>query len=437
MRRILLIAKRDYLAAVRSRAFIIGLVVFPIVFGGGSVLANLMRGKSGGKSHTIAILDHTGKAGPDMIQAAREINQDVRFDKTTGLEVNPLYEFKSIAPDPEHAQAQLLALSDQLRRDELFAVIDVPAEALHPPLKKPSPIGYYANGGGIDATRGWIDDAVNNGLQRTRLTEAGIPGSRDRDILAAVPMQTMKLITRDPKTGAISQPGKRGAAESFFLPFALAILLAMIVMISIGPVLSSVAEDKLQRVFEMLLGAATPFELMGGKVLAAVGQSLTSSIFYIIGGLLVLQGMALFGLAPLGLIPWFFVYLIAEVTMLCAMGCALGAACGSPRDAQQLAMLVFAPIFVPLMLMGPIMMQPNGPLATGLSLFPPSTPVVMLLRQSMPGGVPAWQPWVGLFGMIVMTPLLTWAAARIFRIAILVQGQRPSFGQLVRWAAEG
>jgi ABC-2 type transport system permease protein len=76
-------------------------------------------------------------------------------------------------------------------------------------------------------------------------------------------------------------------------------------------------------------------------------------------------------------------------------------------------------------------------MATAVSLFPLFTPIAMLLRQSLPGGVPAWQPWVGLAGILIVVPLLTWAAARIFRIAILFQGQRPNAAQLLRWAIRG
>ena len=123
--------------------------------------------------------------------------------------------------------------------------------------------------------------------------------------------------------------------------------------------------------------------------------------------------------------------------MLCALGTALGATCGSPQDAQHLAMPLLAPVIIPVFLLGPVIQQPNGPMATALSLFPLFTPILMMLRQSLPGGVPAWQPWVGLAGILIITPLLTLAAARIFRIAILFQGQRPNAAKMLRWAARG
>jgi ABC-2 type transport system permease protein len=187
----------------------------------------------------------------------------------------------------------------------------------------------------------------------------------------------------------------------------------------------------------MLLGLATPMELMAARVLAALGRSLTSSAFYIVGALLVLEGMAMMGSVPLYLLPWFFAYLVADVIMLSSFAAALGAACNSPQDAQNLAVVLVAPIMIPFFVMMPVMTAPNGAMATVMSLFPPFTPVVMLLRQCMPTGVPAWQPWVGLVGVLVWTVGGTWVAARIFRVGILMQGQPPKLSEMVRWAWAG
>ena len=435
MRRILRIARRDYLAVVRTKAFIIGLIVFPVLFGGGGIAAALLRNKGGDTDRRIVVLDRTAVAGTAVAAALRQKNQDELTDKNAGLQVTPQYEFEAVAADSAHPEQQRLELSDQVRRGTLHAFIEIPPEALHPDGGPPPAIGYYTRNGADPALR-WLAEGVNTGLRRTLLAELGIPEEKARDIAGTAPVESMALIVRDPQSGNVTQPRKRSPLETA-VPIVMVVLLFMIVMVSVAPVLSAVADDKQQRVFEMLLGTATPFDLMGGKVLAAVGVSLTSSIFYMIGGLLALEAMAAFGLAPLGLIPWFFVYLVAEVTMLCAMGTALGATCGSPQDAQHLAMPLLLPVLVPVFLMGPILQQPNGPMATAVSLFPLFTPLTMLLRQSLPGGVPAWQPWVGLAGVLIVMPLLTWAAARIFRIAILFQGQRPNAAELVRWAMRG
>ena len=114
--------------------------------------------------------------------------------------------------------------------------------------------------------------------------------------------------------------------------------------------------------------------------------------------------------------------------VLSALGMALGAACSSPHDAQQLGVATSGPGADSACSCSlPIVQQPNGTIAVVLSLFPPFTPILMMLRQAMPGGVPAWQPWVGLVGVVLWTLAIAWAAARIFRVVILMQGKLPKF----------
>jgi ABC-2 type transport system permease protein len=247
----------------------------------------------------------------------------------------------------------------------------------------------------------------------------------------------MSLLTRDANTGAVHPARKKDELQEFTGPFGMVMMLTMIVMVGTAPMLSAVTEDKNQRIFEMLLGLATPFELMSARVLAALGRALTSAAFYIAGAVLVLQGMSMIGLARFDLMPWFFVYLIAHVVMLCSFAAALGAACNSPQDAQNLAVLLVAPIMVPYFMLMPVMQSPNGALATALSLIPPFTPPLMVLRQSLPAGVAWWQPWAGLVGMVVWTIGATWIAARIFRVCILMQGQSPKIKDLARLAISG
>ncbi len=190
-------------------------------------------------------------------------------------------------------------------------------------------MAFYTDTGNMNAAQGWLIDAIVTGLRRARLARYGVDQSHFDDVFRAVPIESRSLVSRDEKTGAVRAGRKSSGAESA-VPIILMILMVMMTMLGAASMLGVVAEDKLQRVFEMLLASVTPFELMAGKVLASVGVSLTSSIFYILGGLLVMQAMALFGMARLELLPWFFVYIICQVTMLSAMGAALGSACSTP-----------------------------------------------------------------------------------------------------------
>jgi ABC-2 type transport system permease protein len=440
--RILLIARRDYLATIRTKAFIIGLVVAPILFGGGFLGVALMQSKPDIKERRIAIIDSTGVVAPAVIQAAQEQNAKDLFDKTTHRQVQPRYVFETLPPaaDPK---LQRLALSERVRHEQLFAFIEIgPAVLQAAPQtaddSKAGPVSTYSNAGGFDEASRWLSSSVNEGIRRVRLAQLGVDQSRLGGVLAGVKVDRFGLVSRDPKTGEIREASKKNEVAEFAVPFGIMFLLAMIVMVGCSPMLSAVTEDKAQRIVEMLLGLATPFELMMGKVLGALGTSLTSSAFYIIGGTLALSGMGLSGVVPFAVFPWFYVYLIADVVFLCSFAAALGAGCSSPQEAQQLAILLLAPVMIPIFLLTFVMQQPNGAISTAMSLFPPFTPMLMLLRQAMPGGgVPAWQPWVGLVGVLAFTLVMVVAAARIFRVAILMQGKTPKMSEMVRWAVRG
>ncbi|HTS25701.1 MAG TPA: ABC transporter permease [Bryobacteraceae bacterium] len=444
MHKILLVARRDYLAAIRSRAFLFGLIIAPVLGGGSFLGVAIMKAKPDIQERRVAIVDRTGVAAEAVIEAAREKNEDDLIDKITGRQMTPRYVFETVASNQENPDAVRLSLSDRVRRRELFAFLEIGHDVLHPvkpagkdEIPESSRVDYYSNAGGIDESQSWISAAVNNGLRRARLAQLGVDRSVFSDVLGTTKIQTMSLMARDERTGGIQAARKKGEMEGFVVPFVFVMLLVMITLFAVGPVLGAVAEDKMQRVFEMLLASATPFQLIMGKVIAAVGLSLTSSAVYVVGGLFVLEGMAIMGLAPLWLLPWFVVYVTAEVMVLCALAAALGAACASPSEAQHLAMLLFAPVLIPMFLLTPIMQQPNGGLAVALSLFPPFTPVLMMMRQAMPGGIPTWQPIAGLVGTVAWTVVVAWAAARIFRIGILLQGKTPTLPEMMRWAVRG
>jgi ABC-2 type transport system permease protein len=444
MHRILLVAKRDYLATIKSKPFLFGLIVAPILFGSGFIGVAIMKAKPDIKERKIAILDRTGVTAKGIIETANEKNGDDMLDKLTGRQIAPRYALESVAPDESDPMAQRLALSDRVRQHDLYAYLEIGRDALHParagdPEKLPesSRVTYSSGEAGIDESRNWISGPVNDGLRRARLAELGVEAGKFGAVLAPANVQSMKLVVRDEKTGSIGQSQKRNELEGFIVPFVLMMMLAMIVLMSAGPMLGSVADDKQQRVFEMLLGSASPFELMAGKVAAGVALTLTSSIFYISGATLVLQALAMIGLAPFHLLPWFFLYLVADVMVMCSLAVAMGSACSSPNDAQHLALFVIGPGIVPLFFLAPVMQAPNGPFATTMSFIPPFTPLVMLLRQAMPGGVPFWQPWVGLLGVVAWTFAVSWTAARIFRIGVLMQGKTPNVVQLARWAFKG
>ena len=444
LHKILTIAKRDYVATVRTKAFVFGLVVAPMLFGGGSIAMSLFKGQPDLKDRHVGIIDRTGVVAGPLVSAAREKNDRELFDKITHQQIAPRYVFEAIAP-AANSKDQLLALSDRVRRKQLVAFLEIGKDALRPPKpagdsdEKTDPtarVSYYTNAGGIDEMRNWLNGPINDGVRLARLAQLGIDITRNKGLTASVPIEGLSLVERDEKTGEVHPARKRSEAE-VFVPFGVAMILVMIVMVGSAPMLQNVTQDKSQRIVETLLGAATPFELMTGKVLGSVGLSVTSSVLYVLAGTFAVNALGVAGLLPLSIILWFYVYLLADVVMLCAFAAALGACCSTPQDAQNLAIVLLMPCLIPMFMLVTVLRQPNGMLATVMSLIPPFTPILMLLRQAMPTGVPAWQPWVGLLGVLVFAAATVWAASRIFRVAILMQGKPPRLAEMLRWAMKG
>jgi ABC-2 type transport system permease protein len=432
MRKILLIAKRDYLAAVRTKAFVFGLIIAPVLFGSGFVAVGLMRARPDIADRRVVLLDHTAVAGPLIMDAVKRANQEKLSDKS-GRQVMPIYKLETLAPRPGEIEQQRLELSDQVRARKSFAFIEIGPEA----LTSSNGLSWYSNEGGSGEGRQWLSGVIGEAIVHYRLAQSGMDSARIGEALKRVSLDSMNLVQKDPRSGRIESAGRKNEVAAFLVPFLLAFLLFMVVMGSAAPMLPAIAEDKMQRVFEMLLASATSFELIAGKVVAAVAVSLTSSTVYILAALFALNALSMFGLAPLAMIPWFLAYLIAEVVILASIATALGAACGSPQAAQSLGIILFAPIIIPMMMLTPVLQRPDGAFATAVSLIPPFTPMLMLMRQALPAGVPAWQTMAGLGGVAIFALLTAWIAARIFRVALLVQGKPPSLPELIRWAIRG
>ncbi|MDX2431771.1 MAG: hypothetical protein QNK35_12615, partial [Bacteroides sp.] len=92
------------------------------------------------------------------------------------------------------------------------------------------------------------------------------------------------------------------------------------------------------------------------------------------------------------------------------------------------------PAIIPMFLMMPVIQDPGGTFATTMSLIPIFTPTLMVVRMATTVTIPMWQPIVGLIGVILFTWFTIWMGARVFRTAILIQGQKPTFTTLLKYA---
>jgi len=437
MNKTFIIAKREYRAAVRTKGFIISLVILPIFMGGGLAVFALLKDKIDLADKRLVVLDHTGMFGERLMTSAQNWNGKDIFNEK-GEKIAPAYSIEMLTPDTVDAVRQKLELSEKVRRKEIHAFIQIGADVLHPrPGEEQSCIYYFAENAAVDNSRNWFGNVINNLVRETRLTELGIGGDRVKDLFYWMPAEAMSLLSVDAKSGSVQQARRSSELQTIMVPYILVLLMFMMLMMSAVPLLSAVMEEKSERIAEVLLGSVTPSQFMWGKIIGSLGVSLTTSAIYIIGIVFTVKRMGLGDIIPYHILPWFFGYLLLNIIMVGSIMASLGAACNDSKDVQAIQFPAMLPIIIPLFFMMPVILNPVSPFATWASFFPLWTPMLMLMRQATSVTIPLWQPIVGLAGVILFTMLCIWAGGRVFRSAIIMQGKKPKPGTLLRYILKG
>jgi ABC-2 type transport system permease protein len=438
MRRALCIAQREYLASVKTKGFLIGLLIAPLLMFGSGIAMVFLRHEVDVSDKRVAVLDRSGRLADALAQTAASRNAAEVVDAQTGKKVKPAYLLDPVTPVADQLPAQRLALSERIRRGELHAFVEIGPEIVQPGTNPANArITYHAKAAALDDLRRWLESPINNELRRLRLAEAGIEEARVTNLFRWHGVEAMGLVAAHGDTGEVEQARRSSEIEAVAVPLVSVVLTFMMVMMGASPLLGTVMEEKGLRVTEVLLGCATPFEMMLGKLLGSVGVALTGAAFYLGATAFVLLQLGAFGFFPLGLVPWFLLYVALAILMVGALSAALGSTCNDAKDAQNLALPALLPVILPMFILGPVLKEPHSTFAVWTSFVPPFTPMLMLLRQSSPGGVPFWQPLVGLAGMLLFAWVAVFAAARVFRIGLLMQGKAPGLGTILRWAIRG
>jgi ABC-2 type transport system permease protein len=436
MRKMLKVARREYLAQVRTKGFVIGLLLAPVLMGGSSIVIVITRTRVDVRERHVVVIDHTGTVAPALEEAARQRNEQQIFDRE-GKQVRPAYRMEVVAPAPDTA-AQLLALSDRVRRRELQAFAEIGPAVIHPRLEpEQSYFRYYGQSATTDQVRDWLQSVVNTYLRRLRMSEAGLDLQAHPDVLDGLGAEPMGLVTVNAATGAIAEAQRTDEVRALIVPMIMMMMLFMMMMWGAMPQLNSVMEEKSQRIAEVILGSVRPFDFMMGKLIGGVGVSLTAATVYLVLAVVTLRHFGMGEGIPYHVIPWWFVFMVCAILMYGALLASLGAACNDMTEAQAIQFPAMIPFMIPMFLLLPVLEDPTGGFAVGVSLFPFFTPLLMVLRMTTPAGVPAWQAWTGLVGSVLFTVLLVWAGGRVFRVAILMQGTPPKLKNLVRWAIKG
>jgi ABC-2 type transport system permease protein len=449
MRKVLAITVREYKAAVQSKAFIISLVLMPVLWGGAIGLQRMLRKAEDQSTKKFAAVDRTpGRQLTKPIDALLDYYNRVEiYDSQTGEQERPKYELTWVEPSADDEDAvlrQRYELSQRVQAGEFEGFLDIGPAAIErrPRLggnQPPEPRRElrYQSGKPDGAFPRWAGRAVNEAIQQRRFAAQNVPRDVVLTIQQPVPLKTKGLTKRDPATGELRDASEESRLANILLPVALTVLMYLLILVGASPAMQGVVEEKQQRIAEVLLGSVTPFGLMLGKLLGVVAVAVTVGGVYLAGGYMALSRYGLTDALSPGLLAWFAAYLVLAVLMYASLFIAVGAAAGDIKETQALLMPVMLLVALPMMMLGAVVQDPNGPVATAMSFVPFATPMMMVARVAMPPGVAWWQPAVGVVLVLATTLACVWAAGRIFRVGLLMQGKGVKFADLARWVVRG
>lgn len=426
MRKVLVVALREYNAAVRTRAFLIGLLVMPLLMGGSVILQWALKDYRDTKPRKIVIVDRSpgGVLLDALTSAVESYNDNQTIDPESNQRIRPPFELETLGPPadrPDEVASFRKEQSSRVRRGQVTGFLEIGPETARLDLSEdPSRavVRYESNRPTDQEFVQLARSVLAVKVRQLRAREAGLDPARVEKVSRLVPIETRWEAT-------------------LVVPIVLMVLMYLLILTAATPLMQGVVEEKMQRIAEVLLGSVQPFQLMLGKLVGMTGVSLTMAAVYLSGAYWAAHSYGLADSAPWSLLVWFGVFQTLAALMYGALFIAVGAACTDMRETQNLLWPVMLLATFPMFVLGNVIREPNSAVVTGLSFFPFATPSLMIARQGMPPGVPWWQPAVGAAGMLVTTLICVWMAGRIFRVGILLMGKGAGLGEMARWVFRG
>ena len=420
MHEVMIIIRREFLERVRSRAFLLGTLLFPVFMVGIFLLPNL--GNRGSVHRSLVLVDN---APPPIGERFAALLTPVDSVANT-------YSIERASGDFDAMRASLNA---RVQAQEIDGYVVLPADII-----LTNTVTYRARNVGSQSVLRELTTAATEAVQEERLREAGL----DRADVAAL----VRRVTVD--DASITETGGegRGATATFFYAYILSFLIYFITAFYGMNVLRSVLEEKTSRIAEVMISSVKASDLMLGKIVGVGGAALFQVAIWT--GFIVLAvtrsdmleqrfGIPRAALAGLT-IPvtdgvLFLLYFILGFLLFAAVFAAVGAAMTSEQEAQPMQLPIMVPLFLPLLLSPQITGEPMSRLATVLGLIPLTAPIVMPMRIAS-AKVPFIQIAGSLVSLLVGLLLVAWLAGKIYRIGILSTGKRPSLPELMRWLRE-
>ncbi|WP_339918598.1 ABC transporter permease [uncultured Flavobacterium sp.] len=430
-----LIIKREFIAKVRNKSFIVMTFLSPLLFVGIAAFVGYLSSMKA-ETKRIAIHDESGL-----------------FVKEFIAQNNPKSEYKYL----DLSLIDSKFLKDSITNENYEGLLLIPNTANAADLE--NKIQFISNSSPSISFIEKVQDIVANKITKTNLVKANL------DTLAIRNAQSKVNISLAKASGEQSVKGLNEIKIAIGGGFGY--LIMMFIIIYGNMVMRSVIEEKTNRIIEIIISSVKPFQLMIGKIIgtslagilqffiwAVIGLSLmfAASVFFGVNvgptarvspelmdqaqhelsGTAQMYIKELWNLPIASILIGFVVYFIGGYFLYSSFYAAIGAAVDNQTDSQQFLL----PIIMPLMLsvyvgFFSVINDPHGTLAVVFSMIPLTSPIVMLMR--IPFGVPLWQIAISVTLLFATFFSVVWFAAKIYRVGILMYGKKPTWKELYKW----
>ncbi len=404
MNQILKIIKWEFMTRVRSKIFIITMILFPLFIIGMSVVPSMLMNRETEEIFVIGLIDEsqgTGDVFTDLVnrdhQTARGESQYI-VQKFTVL---------------DSAKAALV-------RKDIHAVIVLPDSVVEG--KRPE---YYALSLGNFKIQQAMRYSLHNAVMRERFGRENIDPELVEELTARVRFDAYEV-------GKSGETSEGNELVSFMIPFASMFILFMSIFINGQLLLRSVMEERTSRVVEILLSSANPTQIMTGKILGLGLLGLVQLGTYLAVGFGVLQYQNLgqsFGLSMGGIL---IVYFLLGYFLYAAIFATMGTLFNSEQEAQQSTSIISIVAVIPMMLSSYFITNPSATVTKVISFIPMFTPFMIPLRMGT-GFIETWEIVLSTVILLVTVIFMFRVAGKIFRTTLLMYGKRITLPEIWRW----
>lgn len=409
LRNTFVIARRELLERVKSKWFLIGTIVGPIAMVAMIVVPALIA-RASVEGARVEIIDKTNVVAPSLVVGLQ------------ALSWKPVV----VPPEtPEHVELE------RIRDNHINGFIVISADALDG-----GKIIYRGDNATSQTVNIILREVTRQVVQAERGKRDAIPAAKLARVLAPIDFEA------EHTTGEAE--GSSGMA-TFLIAYALAFILYIVITLYGVGVMRSVVHEKTNRVMELMIAAVKPRALMAGKILGIGGAGLIQiSVWLGLGALLLAYRDALLGafgvggagpgLPPLGPleVAIVLVYFVLGFFFYAAMYAAVGAMVSSEQDTQQVQIPITMLLVIGIMLLQVVSNDPRGSSAAAMTMVPLWSPMLMPMRYVL-GGATVSEVGISLLLLVIATVIVVRAAAKIYRVGVLMYGKRPTVGELIRW----